>query len=532
MKIFTLYLFLIISIVAFSQETQGYYIVAKENHSIEPTQKTQTSNGQLTLSFQNAQLQTFFNNKIVYKYEKAFPTAETKLLQRTYEVNLVGENHLQDLINLVNVEHVELVPVLESLTDPNDYSFSDDSIFDDDPMTQLELVRANYAWDVTRGSENVLIGIADIIFNIYHEDLVNKIVHHYGSSSTQFWEGHGTAVAGAAAADTDNDIGIASTGFDTRLVTRSPYSYNALLQVSQYPGVKVVNASWGSSSSSSTPSIVTHSVIEEIWNNGILIVASAGNGGRSVYNPTLYYYPASYENVFSVSSVGHNFDYGNEWIDESNHLDWRDRHEYINRSSGTLRTHQHNDKVDLVAPGYDFLTTWGNNHYARSSGTSFASPMVAGAAALVFSINPNFTPQQVTDILKSTADDIYWIPENQQFQGLLGTGRLNVFRAVKTAKCMMESPSTYNIDLLIRDSRDDKGEEPNNETQYMWTSNDIFIRNQNDGKLIPVHQNPVYDAVNPNYVYVRVTNLGCQTSSGNDTVTVNWAKANTSLQYP
>ena len=147
--------------------------------------------------------------------------------------------------------------------------------------------------------------------------------------------------------------------------------------------------------------------------------------------------------------------------------------------------------------------------------------MVAGAAALVFSINPNFTPQQVTDILKSTADDIYWIPENQQFQGLLGTGRLNVFRAVKTAKCMMESPSTYNIDLLIRDSRDDKGEEPNNETQYMWTSNDIFIRNQNDGKLIPVHQNPVYDAVNPNYVYVRVTNLGCQTSSGNDTVTVN-----------
>ena len=93
-KIFTLFFLLLISFVGFSQKTQGYYVVAKENHSIEPTQKTQTPNGELTLSFQNTQLQTFFNNKLVYKYEKAFPTAETPLLQRTYEVNLVGENHL------------------------------------------------------------------------------------------------------------------------------------------------------------------------------------------------------------------------------------------------------------------------------------------------------------------------------------------------------------------------------------------------------------------------------------------------------
>ncbi len=85
---------------------------------------------------------------------------------------------------------------------------------------------------------------------------------------------------------------------------------------------------------------------------------------------------------------------------------------------------------------------------------------------------------------------------------------------------------------MIKDSKEDVGHEPNNNTQYMWTSSDIFVRNQNDGKLIPVHQNPSYDGINPNYIYVRVTNMGCQTSSGADTVSVNWAKANTSLNYP
>lgn len=94
------------------------------------------------------------------------------------------------------------------------------------------------------------------------------------------------------------------------------------------------------------------------------------------------------------------------------------------------------------------------------------------------------------------------------------------------------SKTTPKVDFIIKDSREDVGEEPNNKTQYMWTSSDIFVRNQNNGKLIPVHQNPTYDGINPNYIYVRVTNMGCQTSSGNDTVSVNWAKASTSLNYP
>ena len=87
------------------------------------------------------------------------------------------------------------------------------------------------------------------------------------------------------------------------------------------------------------------------------------------------------------------------------------------------------------------------------------------------------------------------------------------------------------LDLLVKDSPDDDGTEPNTVTENMWTSQDIWIRNSNDNGL--VHQNPEYRTNgNPNYINVRVINKSCVTSTGNETLTVNWAKANTALLKP
>lgn len=88
-----------------------------------------------------------------------------------------------------------------------------------------------------------------------------------------------------------------------------------------------------------------------------------------------------------------------------------------------------------------------------------------------------------------------------------------------------------NLDLYIKDSSDDDGTEPNTVTQHMWTSQDIWIRNNNDGGL--THQNPEYRTNgSPNYINVRVINKNCVASTGNETLTVNWAKANTALAWP
>lgn len=87
------------------------------------------------------------------------------------------------------------------------------------------------------------------------------------------------------------------------------------------------------------------------------------------------------------------------------------------------------------------------------------------------------------------------------------------------------------VDLYIKDGPLDLGIEPNTFTQHMWTSQDIWIRNENDNSL--EHQNPEYKSDNqPNYIKIRVKNKGCKASAGTETLTINWAKANTNLTYP
>ncbi|WP_312399874.1 S8 family serine peptidase [Chryseobacterium sp.] len=523
-----LLLALIIHFIGYSQTTvrKNFYVVEKENTTIAPTTLTTNNDGRLTLTFNENSLQSFFSNKNVYKYEKPFVGTNSHLLNRTYLVSISDEpNILSQLRNLTDVDFVEEIPESILLYYPNDIDVS--NIGND---RALELVRAPLAWEITTGNPNILIGIPDNGFNINHEDLNTKITQHIGNTDINGF--HGTMVSGFAAANTNNNIGVASIGFNSKLVTGKGYTPMAH-QIAQIPGVRVINTSWVTNCSYSA---VEEEVYREIWEDfGVIVVSAAGNGG-TCGGPNNYVYPSAYKNyTIAVSSVGTSFPIGTIYTDANGtqyQIEWNDVHQNgINLSNPELNTHQHNDKVDLVAPGYAIPGgIMGNNVYTKCWGTSCASPQVAAAAALVLSINPNLTPNQVKNIIKNTTDDIYYIPYNQPYIGKLGTGRLNVFRAVKETKCASENNSK--VDLMIKDSKEDVGHEPNNNTQYMWTSSDIFVRNQNDGKLIPVHQNPSYDGINPNYIYVRVTNMGCQTSSGADTVSVNWAKANTSLNYP
>jgi len=157
--------------------------------------------------------------------------------------------------------------------------------------------------------------------------------------------------------------------------------------------------------------------------------------------------------------------------------------------------------------------------------------MVAGAAALILSANPNLTPNEVRDILVNTADPIYQHPENATFIDENGPGRLNAFRAVLTAKCIAQ-PSTE-LDLMVRDNFDDFGQEPNVSTNEHWESVDMWVRNQNDGKDIRTNENPKYTGPGSKaFIYVRVTNKSCVTSTGNEDLELYWAKASTTLDWP
>ncbi|QAA82525.1 hypothetical protein EI546_12700 [Aequorivita sp. H23M31] len=111
---------------------------------------------------------------------------------------------------------------------------------------------------------------------------------------------------------------------------------------------------------------------------------------------------------------------------------------------------------------------------------------------------------------------------------------IRVHEAITANDSLVFNPVTSHkvVDLYVRDMDTDIGQEPNIHTEIFWDSQDIWVRKQNDGILNQQHQNPVYKTSGKNYVYVRVSNKGCSTSSGNDQLKVYWAKGNTLLKWP
>jgi len=92
--------------------------------------------------------------------------------------------------------------------------------------------------------------------------------------------------------------------------------------------------------------------------------------------------------------------------------------------------------------------------------------------------------------------------------------------------------SGITVDLFMQDTETDNGQEPNIHTNIFWNSEQIWVRNQNDGIIVQEHENPEYNPEQSNYAYVKINNKSCNASSGNDKLKLYWAKANTALSWP
>mgnify|MGYP000888103839 CR=1 FL=1 len=259
----------------------------------------------------------------------------------------------------------------------------------------LDVIKAPYAWAIGANGSGVKVGIVDSgMRRPSHEDL-NIPSQFYnvlsGSDYTDYADiySHGTKVAGIIGAKTNNGIGIAGIAGGSELVpikvTDEKNLYTSDMIIGFEKAVdyncSVINLSLGFSESKTSLSTIRsiNSRIQNAINKGIIIVAAAGNDGSKEYQ-----YPASYDNVVSVSSIG-------------------------TSSSLTAPSSfsQHNDKVTIAAPGFNILSTTNTGGYISSSGTSFAAPMVSAAAAIAKQINPNITASEFIDVLKKTAVDIY-----------------------------------------------------------------------------------------------------------------------------
>lgn len=344
-----------------------------------------------------------FNEEFNLSITKPLSNSRQSHLQQVYEIS--GNCDVVDLYvamhKVPGFTGIEYGPVYETLAEPDDYHTY--TYYNNPNLTSnwhLNLIWAQAAWDVTHGTEK--IAISDQNYWVNHEDLVGKVLHYDATNTAS--QGHGTAVATAAAGNTNNGVGIASIGYDTQ-VGLFRMNYNEVLAAA-YDGYKVINMSWTSGCSYNQ---YIDDALHEVYGLGVFLVASAGNG-TTCGGPTELVYPAAYNVVFAVSSV-----------------DMNDSHD--NPNGGI--PHQYNSSVDLTAPGYNVPITAAPGWYLFGSGTSYAAPMVAGTAGLIISAFPGISPAQIKYILQSTSTNID--AQNPNYVGMLGAGRLNAGYAVKTA---------------------------------------------------------------------------------------------------
>ena len=367
---------------------------------------------------------SYFQKNLI-KAKKSFPYSKNDTLKKTITIYSKIKNLEKSLLKFEKINSIEKKCQPVSLFEPNDYSLSLGS----GQHVYHDLIKSNDAWDLNRGGDSrILIGYTDTYLNTNHEDLQNQI-HTIIHNGTPDW--HGTFVGGLLASETNNNLGVASISHNSKLVFANGFG-NYLDDVVQTQGVRVINLSWGHCG---FPNMIDELYYKEIRDDyNIVVVAGAGNGWSScpIGGPDVPFYPVSYPSVIGVTSVGHTYDIGVVHPVEGNFL-WKDCHEYY---IGNDSVHQHHDKINISAPGYSTRTTGdqSNSHYSHGWGTSFASPITASACALVASINPCLTAEEIQNIVLETADpSIYLLPENAPYIGKLGTGRLDVYEAVKRA---------------------------------------------------------------------------------------------------
>ena len=349
------------------------------------------------------ELNQLINDNGMTGFIQALPDSKSKNLQNIYEVSFFGNNEdvSISLSKLPFIGLVEKAPDYQVLYTPDDYNIALSINNDTIDQYALDLINAQAAWDLSHGSDSVVIAISDQNYYQHHVELEGKIAYY--DSTNLATETHGTAVAILTAGNTNNGIGLSSIGFESKLALYQ-MTFNEIL-VASYAGADVINLSW---TSGCYYTQTQQDVINEAYNNGSFIIAAAGNGTTCGGADSLVY-PASYTNVFSVTSVG----------PTNNH------ERFIGDPSST---HQHNLAVDVSAPGYDVTISPSSNWYLNSSGTSWAAAYVTGTVGLMLSLNKCISNTDIELILKNSSQNIDSL--NPLYAGKIGQGRLDAHEAL------------------------------------------------------------------------------------------------------
>ncbi|MDR2963425.1 MAG: S8 family serine peptidase [Bacteroidales bacterium] len=378
----------------------------------------------------------------------------SRVYKLTYDPQKISLTRIVSLLRRFSfIEYAEPLYVSEFFFTPNDPKLG--------TQWYMSLIQLFDAWDVSngQGSEDVVIGVVDAGTEITHSDLANQIAYNdadpingidddndgfvdnyygwnFGLNTNNPNPGagvrHGTNVAGLCAAEVNNGIGIAGTGFRCKFLPIRIADANGAV-VREYEGViyaalhgcKIINCSWGSTENSQFGKDVVQFAT---FNCNALVVAAAGND-----NWSYVYYPASYPFVLSVSATVQD---DTRWVSAP-------------YADGSRAGGNYNYFVNICGPTTGYLSTDINNNYIDvGGGTSFATPIVSGVAGLVKAKFPHYTAAQVGEQVRVNADDIYNRDSNSQYRDRLGKGRVNALKALTNTtspSIRIDSISSHNL---------------------------------------------------------------------------------------
>ena len=333
----------------------------------------------------------------------------------------------------LDVAEGPLVPVL-----PRDPQFSDQWALANSGQRggkQGADISATLAWAITTGSDEVVVAVLDSGVDYTHEDLAqNMWVRPQSMAPYQDNElgtiddlngynaidsaadpmddnGHGTHCAGIIGAEGENNLGIAGVNWKVQIMPLKFMNAGGFgttkdaIEAINYVidrkkagvNVRIISASWGSTQRSRA----LETVIRKAYENDILFVAAAGNATTN--NDRTPHFPSSYNvpNVISVAAL--------------------DRHDELAKFSNYGVK-----SVAIAAPGVDILSTWLGNQYEEKSGTSMATPVVSGVAALIVNQNPRISVDDLRKKLMASTDPIVAL-NGKTVSG----GRINAAKAME-----------------------------------------------------------------------------------------------------
>jgi subtilisin family serine protease len=296
-------------------------------------------------------------------------------------------------------------------------------------------ISATLAWATTTGSDEVVVAVLDSGVDYTHEDLVTNmwmrpaemapyqdselgvVDDEYGFSAIDSNRdpmddnGHGTHCAGIIGAEGENNLGIAGVNWTVKIMPLKFMGAGGFgttkdaIEAINYVidrkragvNVRIISASWGSTQKSKA----LEDAIRKAYENDILFVAAAGNATTD--NDRRPHFPSSYNvpNVISVAALDRN----DELAKFSN---------YGAKS------------VAIAAPGVEILSTWLGNSYEEKSGTSMATPVISGVAALMLAENPRMSVDDLRKRLMDSTDPIVAL-NGKTVSG----GRINAAKALK-----------------------------------------------------------------------------------------------------